>query len=242
MVTKNEMNESIEKLNTTLTENFKKMLDDSISELKNTIIDNLKTSNELLLKKVSDLENEVDKLKTENIELTRRSEVAFQHGRQNQIIISGIPEEIEHDDLEATTIRVLNKIKDHKINERDVEACHRVGKKSETILRFVNRKDAEDCLSNRKKLANFDREAVGLDPDVNIYVNGNLSPYMNKLAFYCRVLKRRGKIARMTTFKGVIKITMNTGGRVATNVIGHKQDLVKFFPDLDALINEANPT
>ena len=73
MVTKTEMNESIEKLKVTLTGSFKQILDDSISELKNTIIENLKKSNEQLSSKVRELESEVKKLKDANIDSTKRS-------------------------------------------------------------------------------------------------------------------------------------------------------------------------
>ena len=43
---------------------------------------------------------------------------------------------------------------DYKIGTRDIEACHRLGN-NDAIVRFVNRKDAEDCLLNRQ-LNNFE--------------------------------------------------------------------------------------
>ena len=55
MVTKKDL----EDLNDSLTANFKQMLTESIDELKNNIIDNLKKSNESLQLKVSTLEKEV---------------------------------------------------------------------------------------------------------------------------------------------------------------------------------------
>ena len=240
MVTKTDMDNSMNKLSSTLTDNFKKMLDESINELKNTIIDNLKKSNEMLQMKVTALENEVTALKESNIDLVKRTEAGFQHGRLNQIILSGVPADVKHEDLEEQSIKILNQIKIHKINERDVAACHRVGKNHDTILRFVNRKDAEDTLSNRNKLKDLDRRLVGLDRDINIYVKQNLSPYMNKLAYYCRVLKRSNLVEKVTSFKGVIKVTRKVGpdgSRMVTSVIGHKQDLLKFCPNLDEVLN-----
>ena len=111
MVTKTELDISISKLSLNLTENFKKMLDDSINELKNTIIDNLKKSNEILQTKVATLENEITALKESNIDLVKRTEAAFQHGRLNQIIVSGIPADVKHEDLEDKCIGILNQIK-----------------------------------------------------------------------------------------------------------------------------------
>ena len=235
MVTKAELDKSIETLSNTMTANFKKMLDDSIQILKDTIIDNLKKSNENLQQRVILLEKEVNDLKTEHIEITKRSEAAFQHGRLNQIIISGIPSSVGHDELEETSRRILNEIKQHKVAERDVAACHRLGKNGDTILRFVNRKDAEESILNGNKLKNLDGEKVGLTKGkLNIYINQNLSPFMNKLAYYCRVLKRHNLIEKVTTFKGVIKIFRQEG--TVKSIIGHKHDLLKLFPNLDALV------
>ena len=180
MVTKKDL----EDLNDSLTANFKKMLTESIDELKNNIIDNLKKSNESLQLKVSTLEKEVLELKQANVDYIKGTEAALQHGRLEQIIISGIPNKIHHDDLERTSLGILNQIKEYKMDSRDIAACHRIGKQNDTILRFVNRKDADDCLGNRKKLRTFNRESVGLDPGTDIYLNENLCPFMRKLAFY----------------------------------------------------------
>ena len=70
-------------------------------------------------------------------------------------------------------------------------------------------------------------------------VNENLSPFMRKLAYYCRVLRRKGFIERVTTFKGIVKIYRTVGhDQHAASIIGHKQDLEKLFPNLDDLIQE----
>ena len=114
-----------------------------------------------------------------------------------------------------------------------------MGKNHDTIIRFVNRKDAEDCLSNSKKLRDINLEEVGIEKDVNIYVNQNLSPYMNKLAYYCRILKRRNLVEKVTTFKGVVKITRKVNSRMVATKIGHKCDIVKLFPNFEKILSEA---
>ena len=234
MVTKKDLDAMSENLST----HFEEMLTKSINELKNTIIDNLKQSNELLQLKVRSLENEVNVLKQDHIEYMKHVEASFQHGRCEQIIVSGIPESVSHEELEEKCRDLLNQIKKYPVNTRDIAACHRVGKKGDTILRFINRKDADDCLENRRKLKNIDRGAVGLEEDVKIFVNENLSPYMSKLAFHCRTLKRANMIEKVTTFKGVVKITRTVGAenRTMTNIIKHKVDLVKIFPNLDEIL------
>ena len=44
-----------------------------------------------------------------------------QYGRRNNIIISGIPEDISDNDLESKDVDV-------DINSSDIQACHRIGK------------------------------------------------------------------------------------------------------------------
>ena len=239
MVNKVELTEVIDSLSDRLTENFKQMLQESIDVLKDTIIENLKKSNMDLQVRVSSLENEVELLKQANIEMMKNSEASFQHGRLNQVIVSGIPSRIEHDELEETTIGILNKIKSCEVDEKDIEACHRVGKNHDTIIRFVNRKDAEDCLTNSKKLRDTNLQEVGIGKDVKIYVNQNLSPYMNTLAYYCRVLKRKNLIEKVTTFKGVVKLTRKVNDRMVSTKIGHKCDIEKIFPNFEDILLEA---
>lgn len=241
MVTKKEVEDIITTLSTNITATFKKMLDDSINEIKNTIIENLKASNENLQLRVTALEKEIKSMKVGNIEFEKRTEAALQHARLEQIIISGIPAEVVHDDLEAMAINILNQIKIDEtavITSRDIAACHRLGKGKDIILRFVNRKHAVDCLENRAKLRDFNREVVGLTPETNIFINENLSPYMSKLAYCCRVLKRQKQIDKVTTFKGVVKISMTIGNRMVSKVIGHLNDLEKIFPNMEDLFKE----
>ena len=68
MVTKPQQDDCIEKLSTNLTSKLKSMLDESISNIKDTIIENLKVSNEKLQVRVGLLENRVNDLVNEKVE------------------------------------------------------------------------------------------------------------------------------------------------------------------------------
>ena len=80
---------------------------------------------------------------------------------------------------------------------------------------------------------------MGLKDDVRIFVNENLSPFISQLAFYCRQLKKVNLISKVTTFKGVVKITRSLGveNRPVTSIIRHKIDLANIFPDLNNILN-----
>ena len=150
-------------MSTDLTAKLKSVLNESISNIKDTLIENLKVSNEKLQVRIGLLENRVNHLVNERIEKEKEIRATLQHSRLTQIIISGIPVDIEHTKLEATSIQILNKIKDYKIGTRDIEACHQLGN-NDAIVRFVNRKDAEDCLLNRKNLRQLNNsEGIGVN-------------------------------------------------------------------------------
>ena len=102
---------------------------------------------------------------------------------------------------------------------------------------FVNRKDADDCFENRSKLKNISRETLGLVPGTNLYVRENLSPYMSKLAYYCRVLKRKLLVDKVTTYKGIIKISRTVSGHPVKDVIAHISDLEEIFPNIEDVWN-----
>ena len=75
-----------------------------------------------------------------------------QYLRRCNIIVSGIPSSNNDVGLESTVIDVL-KVINVPVKPRDIVAVHRIGKKKEeTIVRFVNRKDAELAIKNREKL------------------------------------------------------------------------------------------
>ena len=79
-----------------------------------------------------------------------------QYGRRNNVVfLSGIPENVPDNNLESTVISVLLDT-DVQVESRDIEACHRIGKPSsktqKTIVRFVNRKNCEKVLANKKKV------------------------------------------------------------------------------------------
>ena len=81
-----------------------------------------------------------------------------QYGRRNNIVISGIPDDISDNDLESTVIDIMKDVDVH-INSSDLEACHRIGKSDrttaskKTIVRFTNRKYCKKALLKRKTFA-----------------------------------------------------------------------------------------
>ena len=133
--------------------------------------------------KLKKLEERVERLEKgidcENVKRETDFQAALQYDRLNSIVISGIPPGISDDELENKSINIIYKVNTTKVISRDIESYHRLGKKRDTLIKFVNRKDAEQCIDNRSKLTNFNR----VEP---IHINQHLNPFISKLAFYGR--------------------------------------------------------
>ena len=123
-----------------------------VTNLKDVIIKRLQDENELLRAKCNKLENKV-------VSLELSIDLFEQYGRRNNIVISGIPDDISDNDLESSTVTDIMKDVDVDINSSDLEACHRIGKSDrrtackKTIVRFTDRKYCKKAFLKRKTFA-----------------------------------------------------------------------------------------
>ena len=121
---------------------------------------------------------------------------------RNNLEISGIPNNVEDDDIETKTIEVLKKI-DVIVNKQEIEACHRLpaknGKNKKVIVRFTKRKTSSKALMNRNKLSVSGLTDLNLD-NKKIFISENLNRYFQRIGFECRELKR-GKLIHGYKFK-----------------------------------------
>ena len=139
--------DSLDKLEKSIVQSINSLKDEIIN-LKDIVIKNLQGENTRLKVKYAKLENRVAILESKHNDLA-------QYGRRNNLVFSGIPENVPDSNLESTVLSVLLEI-DLQVESRYTEACHRIGKpsskKQKTIVRFVNRKNCEKVLANKKKV------------------------------------------------------------------------------------------
>ena len=127
-------------------------IDNSIAAFRTTIIDNLVEANKNLQKRVDVLEGFVKQLVLD-------FQANLQYQRQNNIIISGIPPEVEHGDLEKAAVEIVNTCCKNRVSTRDVQGCHRLSRTSKDVIcRSVNKKPVEEALDNWKNLRNLDKK------------------------------------------------------------------------------------
>ena len=194
--------ENISNLENTLLSRFDE-LSKELLNVKDVIIKNLQVENERLRDKVSNLESKV-------VSLEINQNMLEQYGRRNNIEVSGIPDSVGDNDLEEKVISVFANV-GIEVKSNDIEACHRIGKSrnssKKTIVRFTNRKFAKQALYNRKKLKPIGKSTLGFNNDV--FINENLTPVNNKIAYNCRKLNRQNLILKTYTINGTVHIVSN---------------------------------
>ena len=121
-------------------------------------------------------------------ELEKQCHANEQYSRRDSLEIVGIKENVTNNNLEKNLCGVLADI-GVNVNERDIQACHRLGDGKRTIVKFTNGKIVFEVLSNRKKLA-----LMG-DYRKNIYIN---EIFAHVIVFFhgkCKGLWKQNKIS-----------------------------------------------
>ena len=136
----------------------------------------------------------------------------------------GLPDTVLDDQLEQTCLNVLEDIGCGKIKTRDVHACHRLKNRKKVIIRFVNRKCADKALINKSKLKTIDKTKYGLGY-VDLYINENLCPALQFLAYKVRLARKAQKIAYYNIWKGKLSLKLEPYGEIVK--VGHMQDLIE---------------
>ena len=225
MVSKTQLDETLHEQTVTI----ENKINNSINKIREEIIDRLLLENTKLSTRIKELE--------ENVVVLEKSVIKnHQYQRNNNIVITGIPNSVEHDNLEDQCLKILNGINEQKINKRDLEACHRLSVKNNgVVLKFVNRKDAKECLKNRSNLRDMNKESIGLPTHTKLFIDEQLSAYISQLAYMCRFLKRSNLISKHKLQNGNVKILLQgeNDDNFYWETIEHKSDLLKIFLNID---------
>ena len=83
-------------------------------------------------------------------------------------------------------------------------------------------------MSKKLDLRHLDKVNLGF-PEANLFFNGNLTPYHQKLAWKCRELKHAGKIHSTWSSKGVIKLRRTMNEQAIS--IEDETELSNLYPD-----------
>ena len=176
----------------------------------------------------------IKNLNVKVIEIERSQFLYEQYGRRESINITGIPLNIgktKNEDLEAAVVNVYNeagvKVHGKELTPDQISACHRIGKKGVTIVRFVNRKYAWAGLFNGKNL-----KGTNLYGDNQIYINNSFCREFQYYGYVIRNLKRNKLIDSYKVISGVFHIKTLGGDKYEE--ISHSSDFLKHKLDISA--------
>ena len=199
-----------------------------MTNLKDVIIKRLQDENELLRAKFNKLENKI-------VSLESTINQVEQHGRRNNIVISGIPNGIGDNDSESTVSDIMKDV-DVDINSSDIEACHRIVKSDrrtaskKTIVRFINKKHCKKALIKRKNFATINTVTkYNFSRNNQIFITETLTKTNESLAFCGRKLKHSVLIHSCYTKEGVVHIKKSEHAKAIK--IHHINLLYKQFPE-----------
>ena len=205
----------------------KKLAEFKKPHLVELVLELQKEKNNLLSQQQTKMKQMDDRL----IELERSHYLYLQYGRRESIEISGIPSNIQQKELETEVIKIYNearvKIHGRELTQMDIAACHRVGKRGDTIVRFVNRKFAMEGLYHGKNLKGSKLY------DTPIYINNSFCREFKKYGYFIRKLKRKSLIAGYKIKNGVFQIRKEIDGEFVE--ISHISDFEKYALDIDGL-------
>ena len=135
-------------------------------------IDSLAKSNDELKSDVSVAQNASkilqEAFKTTSsklVELERQHHKLEQYTRSECLDFSGIPNSVAPKDLENFILPLLQEI-GINLDKSRIIACHRLENTNRMIVKFLNRKDAENVYSNKKKLKYVDISCLFSDDDM----------------------------------------------------------------------------
>ena len=185
------------------------------------LVKNLRTENVALKAMQEFMKQSNDRLER----LEREQNRHIQYQRRNTVEISGIPTAVKQDELEKEVCRIFDvagvQVNGHKLDPFQIQACHRIGRKGNTICQFVNRKYAYEGIYNGKNLK--DKNLFG--EDSKVYINPSLCKEYQYLNYIIRKAKGGNKIFRWRVKHGINLIQLSQEGEFFE--VTHKNDLIE---------------
>ena len=124
-----------------------------------------------------------------------------QYSRRECLEISSIASSVSENDLEDVVCKAITRAS-VEVFDKDIEDCHQVGKRGQTIVKFCTRKVSMHVLNVRKNLTKYPwRTGQG-----KLYVNQNLCSYYIVLWSKSKSLHKMGKTFSHYVSNGTVKI------------------------------------
>ena len=208
---------------------MKSNLNEKVSNLTEDV-QKLNTNFELLKSDFSATRIENNSLNERLIPLERQCWANAQYSRRECPEITGIPSSVCEKDLEEVVCKAITKA-GVDITANEIEDCHHIGNKGQTIIKFGKRNVSRQVFSVRKDLNKVKMSDIDLTGQSTLYINQSLCPYYRMLWSKTKTLYKKGKIDSFYVSNGNIKIRLQENARPIT--ISHTHDFIKYFPGVD---------
>ena len=194
------------------------------------IVKDLQTENVTLTKEraeLLDFKKFTEETNRRITELEREHYKTAQYYRRDTVEISGIPSSVKQDDLEDEVIRIYEaagvRVDGQALDKLQIAACHFIGKKkNKTIVKFVNRKFANEGLYGSKNL-----KGKQLYEGSPVYINNNFCNQYAYINFLVRKAAKNKKVFRYKVKHGITMIKIKESDNDFREVT-HKMDLVHY--------------
>ena len=153
-----------------------------------------------------------------------------QYSRRECLEISGIPSSVSDNDLEDAVCKAITKA-GVAVSDKDIEGCHRVGKKGTAIVKFCKRKMSKQVLNFRKDLTKLSMEKLQLTGQGKLYIKQSLCFYYSVLRSKSKSLHRMGKTFLYYVSNATVKIKIQEMSQALS--LMYTSDLEKLFLDID---------
>ena len=145
------------------------------------------------------------------------------YSRRGNLIISGIPNSIFHEDLENTVLKILCAFGLREISSYHIVACRRLPSNNKkfparTVMRFTNRKMALYCFDNRDYISQ----------SKNLRFSEDLAQDNDYILKECKKLKYLLIINDLVIRNGFTKVFLHNSNIPIK--IAHPDDLYELFP------------
>ena len=194
----------------------------------------LKQSIAELTTKIQDIEVVVKELKVERdsvvdtdsktqdrlLKLEKECHSHNQYTRRDCIEVAGIDTSVTEEKLEEKVCEILGDI-DVAVDPSSIQACHRLYDGKRTIVKFMNRKTAQNFLLKRGELANIDMYKK------KVYINESLCAYYRFLHGKCKGLWNAGRIFKFWVSNGSVRYRLQQHGDFT--IVRHLEDLERVF-------------
>ena len=180
--------------------------DEVENEVENEGLDELKSQ-------IDHLMTLVTKLREDHFELDCRVLECEQYSRRESVVISGIPKEVTHQQLNNTVIRIIRTLgfRD-SITPKDISACHRLVNNRNSmyppkvIVKFTNRKLVDFCFTRKDQLPKSRKEL-----DMNLRFFQSLASLNQEALRICKYLQENEHIHEYFLRNGFVKVKIAEG-------------------------------